>query len=124
MSTKLKLSKESSNKLDYLSNRVGLRRNLLCRIAMGKAIAEGKLFEKIIASDSAGYEFNRYTLTGDRDELYKALVVQHENKIISEEEYLPKYLKYYIEEGLHILHSDFQRINSPSEFLLSLFQDS
>lgn len=120
MSIRLKLSKEVSHQLDYLSNKLGLRRNIICRLAIGRSLAEKETVKNMKPIDSGGYEFNRYTLTGDQDELFKALVNQHEKKKLSDSEYFSKYLRNHVERGTHFLYTEYNRINSPIDFLVGL----
>jgi len=122
MSTKLKISEESSAQLDLLSKRLDLRRNIVCRLAIGRSLAEKGSVKSIQPKDSAGYEFNRYTLTGEYDELFKALLRQHEREKIDDREYFSKFLRNHIERGLQLLHAEYQRINSPIDFFAELFK--
>ncbi|MBT8508692.1 hypothetical protein AZH53_09775 [Methanomicrobiaceae archaeon CYW5] len=74
--------------------------------------------------DSAGREFNRYTLSGDFDSHYRALILQHEfeasQKKISEQYYFSVYFRKHVERGIDLLYDEFIVINSPVRFLLSL----
>jgi len=77
MPTRLKISEETSKRLEYLSKRLGLRRNIVCRLAIGRSLAENESVKTVDPKDSNGYEFNRYTLTGEYDSIFKALIIQH-----------------------------------------------
>ena len=116
MSNRLKISKESSKKLEYLSKRLGLRRNVV-----GRSLAVKESVESFKPKDSAGFEFNRYTLTGEHDYVFKALVVQHEGRRLSDNEYFSKYFRRHIERGIELLYSEYLKINSPIDFLVGLF---
>jgi DNA sulfur modification protein DndE len=120
MTTKLKISMESSKRLEYLSNKLGLRRNIICRLAVGRSLAEIESVENNEPEDSAGYEFNRYTLTGEHDDIFKALVIQHEGKKLDDSLYFSKYLRNHIERGINLLFQEYERINSPVDFLVRL----
>ena len=80
MPSKLKISKEASKRLDYLSSKLGLRRNIVCRLAVGRSLAERESVKDIKPKDNSGYEFNRYTLTGEYDEIFKALIYSMKTK--------------------------------------------
>jgi len=121
MSNRLKISKESSKKLEYLSKRLGLRRNVVCRLAVGRSLAVKESVESFKPKDSAGFEFNRYTLTGEHDYVFKALVVQREGRRLSDNEYFSKYFRRHIERGIELLYSEYLKINSPIDFLVGLF---
>ena len=124
MSNKLKLSQEASEKLLLLSTRLDLRRNIVCRLAIGRSLAEKESVKSINPADSAGYEFNRYTLTADFDELFKALLRQHERKKMNDTEYFSVYLRNHIERGVQLLYAEYQRVNSPIDFLTGLFKSN
>ena len=115
MATKVKLSHDNSTKLQFLSNRLDLRRNLVARIAICYAINEPELeFEEDI--DSNGIEFNRITITGKYDSVLRLLLCEREGRLILDEEYFPKIFKAYLEEGIGLIYSEYMKINSPGEF--------
>ena len=120
MPTRLKISEETSKRLEYLSKRLGLRRNIVCRLAIGRSLAENESVKTVDPKDSNGYEFNRYTLTGEYDSIFKALIIQHEKKWVHDAEYFTKYLRNHIERGVNLLYYEYERINSPVEFLVTL----
>ena len=205
MTNKLLLSEDISEKLRELSKKLGLRRNIVCRIAIGRSLKEGYLFSlsysnneehleegsvsselkkefekkghslnkdaelskkdggwwiksggkeryriektddelkiykvgKILKGygdtqkttlddfdfgfdDSNGYEFNRYTLTGEYDDYFKAMIVQAEGKNMSDDEFFSKYLRKHIERGIEIMYKEYQRVGSKFTYLSKL----
>lgn len=122
MSNRLKISKKASEQLDHLSNRLNLKRNIVCRLAIGRSLAKKGPMKSIKPKNSAGYEFNRYTLTGEYDDIFKALVKQHERKKMNDREYFSTFLRNHIERGIRLLYTEFQRINSPIDFFAYLFK--
>ncbi len=120
MRNKLKISEEASKQLKFLSNKLDLRRNIICRIAVSESLTIPSSISSFEPSDSQGLEFNRYTLTGDQDLIFKSLIVQHEKKKIDEDEFFSVYFRKHIERGLNSLHDKYQKINSPIDFLLKL----
>jgi len=122
--SKVNLSKKTSENLDYLSLRLGLRPNVICRLALGKSLSVNLTVKDYLINDSAGREFNRTTLTGQNDDLFKALVIQHEYELshqrIKESEYFSLYFKRHVERGIEMLYKDYIVINSPTEFLFSI----
>jgi DNA sulfur modification protein DndE len=70
--------------------------------------------------DEDGFEFNRYTLTGEYDSTFKALIVQDVGRKLTDKEYFQEYLRNYIEHGVDVLNEEYQKINSPVEFLVGL----
>jgi len=123
MSTRLRLSKKTSDALNILSIKLDLRRNIICRIAVGRSLAEKITVENLKPEDSSGTELNRYTITGEQDELYRALINQHEKKKLNDFEYFSKYLRNHIERGVGLLLKEYNRINSPIDFLVGLFDE-
>lgn len=123
MSTRLRLSEKTSYRLNILTNKLGLRRNIICRIAIGRSLAEKNTVKDLKPEDSSGIELNRYTITGDQDDLYRALVNQFEEKRLNDFDYFSKYLRNHIERGVSLLFEEYKKINSPIDFLVSLFDE-
>ncbi len=119
MSSKMKLSEKTSQELDFLSSSLDLRRNIICRMALGISLNDPEA-PAIIAEDSLGQEFNRPTILGVDDSLFSIMVSQHYGKKISEEDMFSKYIKAEISNGVHILYRHYKRVNSPSQFFEEL----
>jgi len=96
------------------------KRNILCRLAVAKSLTIDKPVEDYSPSDSKGLEFNRPTLTGDQDLLFKSLIIEHEKKPIDDDSFFSKYFRNHIERGINILYNEFQKINSPVDYLMKL----
>ena len=76
---KIKLTTEASEKLKQLKARTGLTPNILCRLGFCLSLKDSSV------PDPAKYpeedrEFNRYTLLGEWDSLYVALLRQRLSK--------------------------------------------
>ena len=109
-----------SEKLDYLSKKLGIRRNIVCRLAVGRSFAELNSVKDFKPKDSSGFEFNRYTLTGESDDIFKALIIQHERRKLTDDQYFLKFLRNHIERGIELLYDEYKRVNSPVDFLVML----
>ncbi|MGV9141785.1 MAG: DNA sulfur modification protein DndE [Promethearchaeota archaeon] len=120
MSNKLKISKDAAQKLNYLATRLNFKRNIVCRLAVGRSLAVKSSVSEFKPEDNNGFEFNRYTLTGDYDNIYKAFVTQHEGRKLSENDYFNKYFRRHVERGLGLLYDEYLKINSPIDFLVNL----
>ena len=70
---KLKVSSEATGKLRVIRQRTGLTPNLLCRLAAMLSMEEGPVGE-VRAPDEDGMEFNAYTLTGEHEAVFFALL--------------------------------------------------
>ena len=120
MSEKLKVSKKNSDNLDFLSNKLNLKRNIICRLAIGKSLKKEESISKYKYEDNNGYEFNKYTITANNDLLYYCLVNQHEGRRVSEEKYFSHYLRKHIERGVEIMKYEYERVNSPIDYIVGL----
>jgi len=117
---RIRISTETSTKLNRLHNLLDLRNNILCRIAVAKSLTIDESVEYLNPIDSKGLEFNRPTLTGDQDDIFKALIIQHAKKSLDEEIYFTKYFRNHLERGVDQLYEEYQKVNSPVNFLLKL----
>lgn len=122
MAARIKISNKASERLENLSRKLDLRRNIVCRLAIGRSLKHIEPLNTYKLEDSNGFEFNRYTITGEYDIIYKALVTQYEGKRINDREYFLTYIRKHIERGVQLLFKEYQEINSPIEFLTCLFE--
>ena len=76
-----------------------------------------RLNEIDFRSDSYGLELNRQTITGEWDDLFKALIEMFEKKHINDDDYFQKYLKAHLDRGAKMIYSEFKYNN---DFLLAL----
>jgi len=120
--SRLWLSSDSSKQLQFLSQRLNLRRNIICRLAIGRSLRDPESVKSTSPKDNDGFEFNRYTLTGDFDNVYKAMIVQHEGRRMYNKVYFSTFLRNHIERGIYMLYKEYQRINSPVDFFAELIK--
>jgi DNA sulfur modification protein DndE len=73
--TKLRVTKEASDRLRSLAGKTGLTPNLLCRIGFCLSLAEPPVPDPADYTEEE-HEFNRYTLLGEFDPLFVALLRQ------------------------------------------------
>lgn len=80
---RIKLSQESTKKLQLFKNRTGLTPNIACRLALGISIAENSMPTLELYTEETGQEINRYTLLGEHDLVLTSLFLQwcHEKQI-------------------------------------------
>lgn len=100
--TKLRLTKDSSNRLKYLACKTGLTPNLLCRLGFCLSLSEPSLPNPTDYPEE-DREFNRYTLLGEYDALYVALLRQrcHQQKVEASE--LSDYFRAHVNRGIILL---------------------
>jgi len=106
---KLKTSKETMNIFEEIGLSLHLQPFALCKIAMALSLrVEDKLQEDDFNTNSEGLELNRQTITGEYDDLFKALIISNNEQNISDDEYFPKYMKAHIDRGAALLYSEFK----------------
>lgn len=109
---KLKTSSDTMKIFSDLGASVHLQPFALCKIAIALSIKNSdKLDEDSFKTNTDGLELNRQTITGEYDDLFKALIISHSGKSLTDEEYFPKYLKAHIDRGAKYLFSEFKYSN-------------
>lgn len=108
---KLKTSKETMSIFEQLNLSIHLQPFVLCKIAIALSLKQP--FDSLeFNNDNDGLELNRQTITGEYDELFKALIIQNAKKSLTDETYFPKYLKAHIDRGAKLLFSEYKYCNS------------
>ncbi len=114
--TKIRLTQEASNRLRILAGKTGLTPNLLCRIGFCLSLAEQRV------PNPAEYreedrEFNRYTLLGEYDPLFVALLTErcwHDGLDLNN---LPDYFRAHVNRGIVLLHGRVKSISDMAALL-------
>ena len=101
--TKLRLTKDVSNRLRFLAGRTGLTPNLLCRLGFCLSLSEPAAPnpEDFPEEDR---EFNRYTLLGEYDSLFVALLRERCFRDGLDENALPGAFRAHMNRGVLLLH--------------------
>lgn len=115
--TKLRLTKDSSNRLRHLAGKTGLTPNLLSRLGFCLSLNDTSL------PNPADYpeedrEFNRYTLLGEYDALFVALLRQRCHQDGLEVSELPAYFRAHMNRGIALLQSRVKSLGG----ILTLFE--
>ncbi|HHU21212.1 MAG TPA: DndE family protein [Acholeplasma sp.] len=106
---KLRTSKETMEIFQEIGNSLYLQPFILAKIAIALSIKSKKNFQaEDFKTDNDGLELNRQTITGDYDELFKALIISRHNKNIEDSEYFPKYIKAHLDRGSKMLLSEYR----------------
>jgi DNA sulfur modification protein DndE len=100
--TKLRLTKDASNRLRFLAGKTGLTPNLLCRIGFCLSLSEPAVPNLAEYTDE-DREFNRYTLLGEYDPLFIALLRQRAKDDGLNLEKLPEYFRAHMNRGVVLL---------------------
>jgi len=106
--TKLRLTKDASNRLRFLAGKTGLTPNLLCRIGFCLSLSEPPIPDPAEYADE-DREFNRYTLLGEYDPLFVALLKERCSVDGLDFSRLPDYFRAHMNRGVTLLQ---QRVRS------------
>jgi|SRR5699024_549685 len=123
MNFRLKTTEKTADTLKRLQSTTGLAPNILARISISLSLLDPKLPEKV-HSDSNGLEFNRNTLTGEHDYLYKSLIRQHANRQVTESDYFPNLFNAHLTRGIRLLDSEYRHAGNYNKLLANLMKVS
>jgi DNA sulfur modification protein DndE len=114
--TKLRLCKEASSKLRYSSGRTGLTPNLLCRIGFCLSLAEPSSPNPEMYQED-DREFNRYTLLGEYDELFVALLRQRCVSAGMDDKHLTEMFRAHMNRGAILVSGRLKNISDLVDLL-------
>lgn len=118
---KIRTSKKTQMLFEEITASTKYAPFILSKLAISTSIKNKQpLSEQDFKTDSFGLELNRQTITGEWDELYKALIEMAEDRHLSDDEYFQKYLKAHLDRGAQLIHSEFKYSN---DFLLALLSE-
>ncbi len=106
---KIKLTTKASERLKQLKARTGLTPNILCRIGFCLSLRDNAIPkpEKYPEEDR---EFNRYTLLGEWDDLYVALLTQWCDEYSATEHEIEDYFRSHINRGVEYVSKSVKSI--------------
>ena len=110
---KLRLTKDASNRLRFLAGRTSLTPNLLCRMGFCLSLEDPKIPDPHEFAEE-DREFNRYTLLGEYDPIYIALLKQRLYNDGLDTEDIEPYFRAHLNRGIELLQ---QRVRSVSDFV-------
>ena len=76
----------------------------------------------ITSNDNNGLELNRQTITAQYDSLFKALLEQHANKSLTDDEYFPTHAKLHIDRGAVMLKNRYNYSSNMEHFITQMIQ--
>lgn len=118
MTNKLYTSREAEGILNELFHWTKVEYAALARIAIAVSIRMTGLNVRL-TTDQTGKEFNRYSLIGNNDLLFKSLIALTHGRQLNDEEYFLGYLKSHLDDGCLILDRFWKESESKvDEFLL------
>ena len=120
MNFRLKTSQETGEILKSLQNSTGLTWNVLSRIAVSLSLNNPSMPKEV--PDTAGVEIHRNTMTGEHDYVYKALIRQHADSHVSDDEYFPDLFNRHIERGIRMLEGEYRLFGNYENLLTNLLK--
>ncbi len=111
--TKLRLTKDASDRLRFLAGKTGLTPNLLCRLGLCLSLEEPSVPDPD-AYPEEEREFNRYTLLGEYDLLFVALLRQRCHQDGVDMSRLADYFRAHVNRGILLLQG---RVRSISDIV-------
>lgn len=106
---KIKTSKKTMEYFEEIGASTGYAPFVLSKMSISMSLKSSKpLKEQDFHSDTYGLELNRQTITGEWDDLFKALIEMFEKRHINDDDYFQKYLKAHLDRGARILYAEFK----------------
>lgn len=103
MGYKLKTSKQAEELLVQMERSENLPIFTLVKLAISLSLRKGPVNDEELQTDQRGREFNRPTITGEYDCLYKCLIEVSLSRHLADDEYFPTYIKAHLDRGVVLL---------------------
>lgn len=116
--TKLRLTKEASNRVRFLAGKTGLQPNLLCRIGFCLSLEDPSVPNPDNFPEE-DREFNRYTLLGEYDALFTALLMQRCSTDGIPFEQVSEHFRAHMNRGMGLLQQRVRGISDIADLVLS-----
>ncbi|MGL4991756.1 MAG: DndE family protein [Sarcina sp.] len=101
MGFRLKTSKKTKEIIEELAGSTNLKPFALCKIAIALSLNSNDPIENF-TSDINGLEFQRTTVTGEFDAIYKCMMEAYADKHLTDDEYYPTHTKKHIDRGFEL----------------------
>lgn len=118
MSSKLKLSQAATEQLTQLSKALDLRRNIVCRIAIGISLNISNPPEDVL--DVSGQEFNQSTIVGVDEPVLTAMIANQYQCRIDPDKFFSTYIRLELIRGLNVMSRLYSKLNSPTDFMRAI----
>ena len=128
MNLRLKTSLDVETKLTelqsalQLSSKAAVMRLAIAfslRIPGDPRVVDGNVIKYDVKKQN-GADYNRFTIFGTDDDVYKALMKQHLKKNITDDEFFPELTNAHLSRGIIELNGDFKLANNREKFLREL----
>ena len=125
MGFRLKTSLQTKEIFEELGSRMNLKPFALSKLAISMSLTNKEPIENFKSLDNNGLELNRQTITAQYDSLFKALLEQHANKSLTDDEYFPTHAKLHIDRGAVMLKNRYNYSSNMEHFINQIVnQDS
>lgn len=132
MNLRLKTNIEVEKKLTELQSSLQLSsKAAVMRLAIGYSLKinddpryeDGQYFSYDIKKQN-GADYNRYTIFGEDELVYKVLMQQHINQNVNDEAFFPELTNAHITRGIRELYADFKLANTKEKFIKKLLYNN
>lgn len=114
---RIKLSENSTRKLQQFKSRTGLTPNIACRLSLGLSISENSIPSLELYTEETGQEINRHTLMGDYELELILLFVQWCNENNVPEAERSNYFLAHLNRGVELLTNRVKSLNDVAQLI-------
>lgn len=122
MGFRLKTSQQTKEIFEELGSKMNLKPFALCKLAISMSLTNDEPIDNYKITDNNGLELNRQTITAEYDSLFKALLEQHANKSLTDDEYFPIHTKLHIDRGAIMLKNRYNYSSNLEHFITQIIQ--
>lgn len=122
MGFRLKTSQQTKEIFEELGSKMNLKPFALCKLAISMSLTNNEPIDNYKITDNNGLELNRQTITAEYDSLFKALLEQHANKSLTDDEYFPTHTKLHIDRGAIMLKNRYNYSSNLEHFITQIIQ--
>ena len=108
MGFRLKTSKKTKELFEELGASTNLKPFALSKIAVSMSLNHNIPIDGCESLDTNGLELQRSTVTGEFDDIFKALIEINLGRHITDDEYYPHYMKLHMDRGAELLYNKYK----------------
>ena len=108
MGFRLKTSKKIKELFEELGASTNLKPFALSKIAVSMSLNHNIPIDEYESLDTNGLELQRSTVTGEFDDIFKALIEINLGRHITDDEYYPHYMKLHMDRGAELLYNKYK----------------
>lgn len=108
MGFRLKTSKKTKELFEELGASANLKPFALSKIAVSMSLNHDIPIDEYESLDTNGLELQRSTVTGEFDDIFKALIEMNLGRHITDDEYYPHYMKLHMDRGAELLYNKYK----------------